>query len=119
MSHTVTIKTQFKDAACIGSAAKELRLEVLPDGEHELYAGKVRGIAVKLPGWSYPVVIDTKTGEAKFDNYNGRWGAQSELDRFTQMYAVHKATAAAKAKGYLVTRKAKADGTLQLVVTGM
>jgi len=28
---------------------------------------------VKLPDWKYPVVFDTNSGEAKFDNYGGRW----------------------------------------------
>lgn len=119
MSHTVTIKTQFKDTGAIDSAAKELGFTLLPQGNHNLYAGPATGIAVKLPGWQFPVVIDTKTGEAKFDNYGGRWGQQSHLDQFTQMYAVHKATMEAKKKGFLVRRQAGKHGAVQLVVTGM
>jgi len=62
-----------------------------------------------------------RAGSVVWDGKEGRPYHVRDLsfNRFTQAYAVARATAAAKAKGYIVTRKAKADGTVQLVVTGM
>jgi hypothetical protein len=119
MSHTTTIKTQFKTKESIIAAANEMGLPAIQEGEFTLFdRTKVKGVAVKLPNWVYPVVIDTTTGTAHFDNYGGKWGAQAQLDKFTQTYAVHQATAMAKSKGYLVRRQQQDNGSVQLVVTG-
>lgn len=40
------------------------------------------------------------------------------FNRFTQAYAVAKATIEARKRGFIVTRKPQANGTVQLVVTG-
>ena len=50
-------------------------------GKHKLYGGNVyEGIGLQLPGWNYPVVINTETGLASYDNFNGSWGKEIELD---------------------------------------
>lgn len=118
MSHTVTIKTQFKDEAALAAACKELGLLAPVRGVDHLFAEKnLSGLIVRLPGWQYPVIVNTSTGEAKFDNYNGKWGAKKELDRLTQIYAVHKATIEAKRLGYQVARQPGRAGAIQLRVT--
>lgn len=118
MSHTVSVKTQFRDPGVVEQTARELGLEIIR-GEVKLFASKHQNcIGIKLPKWNFPVAIDTTTGEAHFDNYNGKWGKQSELDRFTQHYAANVATQAAQRKGWIVTRKIQSNGNIQLQVTG-
>ena len=119
MSHTLTVKAKFLDPHAAEMAAREMGCEFLR-GEIKLFDGtKVNGVGVKLPGWKYPVAINTATGEAKYDNYNGRWGEQSQLDKFTQLYATNKLTIEAKRKGWLVQRKTLANGSHELQFTGM
>lgn len=118
MSHTVTIKAQFKDIDAIRATAREMSLTEPTIGPAKLYQTTHTGVVVKLPGWTYPVVIDTKTGEAHFDNYNGAWGKKEHLDRFTQLYAVNRAQSVAKAKGLLTTRKTLSNGSIQVIATG-
>lgn len=58
-------------------------------------------------------------GRPIFDALGGTAdGKEMTFSRFTQAYAVAKATKAAKAKGYLVRRVAGKNGAVQLVVTG-
>ena len=71
---------------------------------------------MKLPDWKYPVVFDTKSGEAKFDNYGGHWGDQKQLDRFLQIYAVEVTKAQARRKGHSLTEQPLADGSIKLTV---
>ena len=71
---------------------------------------------VKLPGWKYPAVFDTHSGQARFDNYNGRWGKQQHLDSFLQNYAVEKAKIESRRQGHSVTEQQLADGSIKLTV---
>jgi hypothetical protein len=68
MSHIVTIKTEVRDAAAIYSACRRLGLSEPVLGKTQLFSGEVHGLAVKLPGWCYPAVCDTATGQVRFDN---------------------------------------------------
>ena len=36
------------------------------------------------------MVVDTANGQVHYDNFEGRWGEQSQLDRLLQAYAVEK-----------------------------
>ena len=63
---------------------KGTTLTVTADG------GEATGLLIKLPDWVYPLVVNTTTGQAAFDNYQGAWGRQEHLDRFMQMYAIEK-----------------------------
>lgn len=122
MSHTVTIKTQFRDEKAIEAVCAEMGLPKPVRGTASLYQTSdknLTGTIVRLNGWMFPVIINTATGEAKFDNMAGQWGKQRELDQFTQLYAVHKATIEARKKGYIVTRKQGTNGNVQLSITGM
>src|SRR6185312_8683050 len=74
VSHIVTIKTEVRDVEAVRAACKRLGLEVPVLGTAKLYEGEVAGLLVKLPEWAYPAVVDTATGQVKYDNYNGAWG---------------------------------------------
>ena len=90
MSHIVQIQTQVKDPTAIREACRRLNLDPPEQGTFALFTREATGVAVRLPGWNYPVVIDVASGELKYDNYEGEWGDPKELDRFTQAYAVEK-----------------------------
>lgn len=116
MSHTVTIKTEIRDAAAVRSACHRLNLPMPVQGKVELFNGEVEGLAVQLPDWYYPVVADLATGQVKFDNYNGRWGEQKHLDAFLQAYAVEKAKAEARKRGHQCTEQTLANGAIKLTI---
>ncbi len=116
MSHIVQIKTQVRDPAAVQAACRRLGLAEPVQGKFELFSGEVNGVGVQLPGWRYPVVFDTATADARYDNYGGYWGEQKELDRLMQAYAVEKAKIEARKKGYTVTEQRIADGSIKLVV---
>ena len=116
MSHIVEIKTEVRDAVAIGSACQRLKLEAPTQGTVKLFSSKATGVIVKLPDWRYPVVFKTTSGEAQFDNYNGRWGKQARLDQFLQAYAVEKAKLEARKKGHTVTEQSLENGAIKLTV---
>ena len=82
----------------------------------KLFSGEVNGLAVQLPDWRYPVVCETNSGQVKFDNYNGRWGDQQELDRFLQGYTVEKTKLEARRKGHSVTEQPLQNGSIKLTI---
>jgi hypothetical protein len=116
MSHIVTIATKVRDPAAITAACQRLGLAAPVQGTAELFSGEATGLLVQLPGWQYPVVIDAATGELRYDNYGGQWGAQEQLDRFLQSYAVEKVKLEARQKNYAVTEQTLQDGSIQLRV---
>ncbi len=117
MSHIVTIKTQIRDASALAAACSRLGLAAPTQGKARLFSSEAQGQIVHLPGWTYPVVIDTAIGQIQFDNYNGAWGKQAELDKLLQAYAVEKARLEARKAGHSVTEQALADGSIKLTVS--
>ncbi len=117
MSHIVEVKTEVRDVTAIRRACERLKLESPVHGTTKLFSGEATGWMVELPRWRYPAVFDTQSGEARFDNYGGRWGKQVHLDRFLQAYAVEKAKLEAHKKGHTVTEQSQADGSIKLTVT--
>jgi hypothetical protein len=116
LSHIATIKTEVRDHAAVNAACRRLALPPPVTGTAQLYGGQAAGLIVRLPDWTYPVVIDTATGQIRYDNYNGSWGSQSHLDRFLQLYAVEKARIEARKKGHQVTEQSLADGSIKLTI---
>lgn len=116
MSHVVSIKTQIKDAAAVRAACRRLSLAEPVVGKAELFSGSVHGLLVQLPDWIYPVVCDLASGQVQFDNFGGRWGKQTELDRFLQAYACEKAKILARQAGHTVTEQQLTDGSVKLTV---
>ena len=116
MSHIVTIKTEIRDAAAVRAACQRLGLAEPVHDTVKLFSGEVTGLAVKLPDWQYPVVCDLSSGEARYDNFNGRWGDQKHLDKFMQAYAVEKAKLEARRRGHSTTEQTLADGSIKLLI---
>lgn len=116
MSHVVQIATEVRDVAAARAACDRLQLEPPREGRAELFSGEAAGLIVQLPDWQYPVVFDTRTGEAKYDNFGGRWGEQKHLDRFLQIYAVEATKVQACLKGHSITEQTLADGSIKLTV---
>jgi hypothetical protein len=116
LSHIVTIKTEVRDHTAVSAACRRLQLAPPILGTAQLFSDQVAGLIVRLPDWTYPVVIDTTTGQVRYDNYEGAWGDQAQLDRFMQIYAVEKARIEARKKGHQVTEQALADGSIKLTI---
>ncbi len=118
MSHIVEIRTEVRDPAAITAACQRLKLPQQPTEETvELFSGRATGIAVRLPEWRYPIVCQIKSGTIRFDDYGGRWGDRTHLDRFLQAYAVEKARLEARRSGHTVTEQNLPDGSIKLTVT--
>jgi hypothetical protein len=116
MSHTVQLKTQIRDAEAVQAACRRLGLPPATQGSTRLFSESVTGLAVKLPGWHYPIVCQLDTGQVQFDNFGGSWGDGRELDRFLQTYAIEKARIEARKKGYSVTEQPLNDGSVKLTI---
>jgi hypothetical protein len=116
VSHTVSIQAEVRDVAAIRAACQRLNLSEPEDGTFKLFGGEAKGVAVRLPEWTYPVVANVATGELKYDNFAGHWGDPKELDRFVQAYAVEKAKLESRRKGYSASEQVLADGSIKLVI---
>jgi len=112
VSHIVSIQTKVHDPVAIRAACNRLGLGAPVQGKAKLFSGVAEGILVQLPGWRYPVVIEPLTGTVRFDNYGGQWGAQSQLDRFLQAYAVEKAKLEARKQCRQFSEQHLADGSI-------
>jgi hypothetical protein len=116
MSHLVVIETRVHDAAALTAACRRLGLAEPVHGNVRFFSGDATGLSVTLPGWQYPIVVDTAKGAIKYDNYEGRWGDSAQLGRLLQMYAVEKAKLEARKKGYAVTEQTRQDGSIVLQI---
>jgi len=73
VSHIVQIQTEVRDVAAIQMACQRLGLAAAGQSTVQLFSGTATGLAISLPGWRYPVVCDTASGQLQFDNYGGQW----------------------------------------------
>lgn len=117
MSHVVTIQTRLHDPAALAAACQRLGLAAPVQGTAGLFSGEATGHVIRLPGWVYPVVVDTLTGAARFDHFEGRWGDPKELDRLLQMYAIEKCRSEARKKGFAVSEQQLENGSVKLQIT--
>ncbi len=117
MSHIVRIQTEVRDPLAVAAACRRLGLPEAAHGTATLFSGRATGLLVRLPGWLYPAVADTATGQVRFDNYEGRWGDPRQLDRFMQAYSVEKATIEARKRGHSVAEQPLPDGSVRLTIT--
>jgi hypothetical protein len=116
MSHIVQIQTKLHDPSAITAACRRLGLSEPMHGSARLFSSEATGVVVRLPGWQYPVVIDTLTGVVRYDNFNGHWGDQQHLDRFVQRYTVEKAKLEAHKRGHIVSEQALSDGSIRVQI---
>ena len=77
MSHVVTIQTRIQDPVAVAAACRRLNLPPPTQGTAKLFSAEATGLLVQLPGWQYPVVLETHTGIVHFDNYRGEWKGQT------------------------------------------
>ncbi|MGE3407550.1 MAG: DUF1257 domain-containing protein [Pirellulales bacterium] len=116
MSHLVTIKTKVHDRNAVAAACQRQGISAPVEGTANLYSGHATGLLITLPGWHYPAVIDTVSGEVRFDNFGGRWGEQKHLDQFLQFYAVEKAKLEARKQGHAVSEEVVSDGSIRVKI---
>ncbi len=116
MSHLVSIQTEIRDPVALASACRRLGLEQPVQGEADIFVEKARGWIVRLPGWTYPVVIDTDARKIHYDTYGGAWGEQSQLDRLLQAYAAEKVKLEARRAGNSVMEQSLPDGSIKLTI---
>lgn len=116
MSHVVEIATEVRDEGAVRAACRRLNLPEPTRGTFPLFSAEAAGLGVQLPGWQYPLVCDTATGQLRYDNYEGRWGDRRQLDQFLQAYAIERATSEARRRGHTVTEQPLADGSVKLTI---
>ncbi len=116
MSHIVEIKTEIRDEQAIRAACVRLQLAAPENKTVRLFNATATGLCVQLPGWNYPVVCELSTGSLKYDNYQGHWGRQEELNRFVQAYSVEKCRIEARKKGHRVSEAKLEDGSIRVTV---
>lgn len=122
MSHWTQVETSITDLRALELAVIEMGLAF--DGP-----GIARGIGVQTEGervirlkCGYDVAVKLTAG-GKYslvtDYYGGHVAKEvgENCGKLLQMYGVHKATLAAKAKGYLVRRESLTGGNVRLHVT--
>ena len=117
MSHIVSIKTQVKDSQAVQAACRRLQWAEPQQRTAKLYNSEATGLVVELPGWRYPLVCDTTSGELKYDTFKGRWGNESQLHKFLQAYAVEMAKLQARKQGHSVQEQALADGSIRVQIS--
>ena len=110
------MKTEIRDPVALAAECTRLGLKPPVQGTVRLYASQATGQIVQLPGWVYPVVIDTEKRQLDYDNYGGAWGDAKELDKLLQSYAVEKAILEARKQGHSVTEQTLADGSIKLTI---
>ena len=110
------ITTEVRDSEAILAACRRLRLADPIEQSVRLFSGTITGLSVILPDWRYPLVCQPVLGTLHYDNFEGRWGEQRELDRFIQAYAVEKARLEARKQGHTVTEYLLADGSIRLSI---
>jgi hypothetical protein len=117
MSHIVTVSTRIRDPDALAAACRRLGLEAPVSGTAAVFQTQESGLIVKLPGWTYPVVMNPASGEIRYDNFGGTWGHQSELDRLLQAYAIEKARIEARRAGHGVLEQQLPNGSIKLTIS--
>lgn len=114
MSHTTALKAvEMRDESILLQVAEQLKLKALGKKEFTMFdQTKVTGHGFELPNWRQPLVINTTTGQAAYDNYGGSWGAQVELDKLCQAYAAESNRRQAAAQGYVMQEEYLQNGDL-------
>ena len=122
MSHFTTINTQIKDTEALRAACQELGLSLLQNAEARgYYENKIKGdFVVRLKG-PYDIALNPQP-DGSYRMTADLWAGHVEKEvgknygRLLQLYAVHKATREARKKGHFVSRTAKRDGSIKLVI---
>lgn len=144
MSHVTTINIDITDLAALEAAVHEAGALFqrgktsykwfgrsvgdypLPAGFKADDLGKCDHV-IHLPGCEYEIgVVKNPAKPNSYTLLYDFWGPGQKLkthfgtnmEKIKQLYSVHRAAAACRAKGYSVHRVTKQDGTINLAVTG-
>jgi len=109
VSHTTTVKVEFKDSESLAGAVLAMGGQVLGLGEYELFQTWERGFGFHLEGWQYPCVLRSDMAIA-FDDYNGHWGNAQDLETLKSQYAIAVARKACENQGWVCEQQQ--DGNL-------
>ncbi|OHB36283.1 MAG: hypothetical protein A2Y08_01465 [Planctomycetes bacterium GWA2_40_7] len=116
MSHLVTINVELRNKQAVTAACNRLKWEVKENTKVKYHDGSVaEGMAVYIPGWSYPIVI-TDNGTVKGDNYGGVWGDLALLNKLKQAYGVEVARSLMKRHAVPIIETQNQDGSMTLTV---
>jgi hypothetical protein len=124
MSHWTEMQTEITDLEALRAACAELGLAVLDDVHARGFAGQRRlaRYVIKCPG-RYDIAVDRDEATGHLKLNTDWWGGDVEkvvgkdYGKLLQLYGVHKATAAAQAKRYRVTRQTNAaTGAIHLTI---
>lgn len=117
MSHVATVAIAIKNPQTLCRVLQNKGIEV-KQGKHQvsLYSTKVEAdMSFQLKGWNYRCAVIGE--QVKYDNFNGSWGKQSEMDSVLQGYAVEVAKEQTQSEGYSIESETTLqDGTVELVV---
>jgi len=116
MSHIVTIKVKVCDLEAIRKTCQRMKLKEPCFGKATVFQKTVAGTIVQLPGWEFPIVINLRTGNIQYDNYQGYWGKQEELDKFLMYYGVEKAKLEAAKEGQTWTETELDNGQVMVEI---
>jgi len=131
MSHVATVKIEIKDLDALDAACRELGLELVRDQKtHRYYSGNQAPCehAIRIPGaadaWEIGIIKapDGRAGfELAWDSFAGGGGMVEKVGRdcakLKQQYAKHIAIRHAQRNGYRIQQQARADGSIQLVMS--
>ncbi len=125
MSHFSTIQTQIKDLNALRSALGEMHLPLLTNTQARGYSTQSMAgdFVIRLNG-PYDIAVNRQP-DGTYGLTTDWWAGHVEKEvganygRLLQLYGVHKATREARRKGLSVRRKAQADGSIKLTVTGV
>jgi len=119
MSHTIKRKgVTCSSEAWERAVARIKGAEYLGEGVYKQYGPQlISGIGIKLPGYSYPVVVDKETGEVSADTYGGKWGDDALQDKLTQYAAIEAVLLEAQNKNYAVAENTLENGDIELNIT--
>ena len=125
MSHFTTIQTQIRDVAALRAACQEMGLAVEAKAHARGYSSnRIPGdLVIRLKG-PYDIAVNQQpdgTFGMTCDWYQGHVEKEvgQNYSRLIQLYAVHKAMAEARRKGYTTRRQTLGDGSIKLVIGGV
>lgn len=116
MSHIIQLDLRITRPELLADIARQRGIAVARNATVRLFSHTLTGMALSLPGWRYPVVVDAD-GVLHYDNYNGRWGNIAALNSLVQDYVVETVLQDARLAGQSVTRHTLDDGTIVLRVS--
>lgn len=132
MSHLVQIAVQFNDPDAIEAACKELGF-IFNRGDTKCtspYFTEACEHTISIPGVEECNIglfrtADRKSLQLGYDSMYRHitqalsGGKNQKAERFTQCYAVAKATIEARRRGWTVQKQTAPNGSIKLVCTGM